>query len=84
MNETPPADAWTLNPDDAAALDALLEHGGGLSAAGDSDSDPDSGVARCLAVIAALPKPTADADVAAGRRRGCGVPVWLLAADARG
>ena len=69
MNETPPADAWTLNPDDAAALDALLEHGGGLSAAGDSDSDPDSGVARCLAVIAALPKPTADADVAASIRK---------------
>ena len=69
MNETPPADAWTLNPDDAAALDALLEHGGGLSAAGDADSDPDSGVARCLAVIAALPKPTADADVAATLQR---------------
>ena len=55
MNDTPP-DAFTLTPDDAAALDALLEHGGGLSVA-----SSDGGVNRCLNLIAALPEPGVDA-----------------------
>lgn len=64
MNDTPP-EAFTLSASDAAALDALLEHGGGqavlagASQGADAGAN-DSGVARCLALIAALPEPAVD------------------------
>lgn len=74
MNDTPP-EAFTLSASDAAALDALLEHGGGQAVSAGADVagsaqgvDADAtqrAVARCLALIAALPEPavgTADAD----------------------
>jgi len=61
MNDTTP-DVFTLPPDDAAALDARLEHGGGGGLSRAVAGDGDGAVDRCLALIAALPNPCVDAD----------------------
>lgn len=64
MNDTTP-DAFTLTPDDAAALDALLEHGGGGAVSMSVAGGGDGAVDRCLALIAALPEPGVDDEAAA-------------------
>ena len=64
MNDTPP-DSFTLTPDDAACLDALLECGVGGVVRGDGAAGvvgTEGGLARCLALIAALPEPTVGND----------------------